>query len=98
MPEARLAREAGLCYGSLAMVTDFDVWHEDEEDVTLEQIQRVLHDNVETSRNVVRGLVSDDHSECDCAQGTSSAVMTHDIPAELASKLELILRAPGKEF
>src|SRR5699024_2490374 len=70
MPEARLAREAGLCYGSLAMVTDFDVWHESEEDVSLEMIQRVLAENAKTSQNVVRALASDTHPDCDCAAGT----------------------------
>lgn len=96
MPEARLAREAGLCYGTLAMVTDFDVWHEDEEDVTLETIQRVLSENVETARNVVRGLASESHPDCDCAVGTASAVMTHEIPDDLINQVELITRKPGK--
>lgn len=95
MPEARLAREAGLCYGSLAMVTDFDVWHETEDDVTLETIQRVLAENVETSRNVVRGLASDQHPGCDCAAGAANAVMTHDIPPHLQEGVDLILRTPG---
>ncbi len=95
MPEARLAREAGLCYASLAMVTDFDTWHEEEEDVTLETIQRVLAENTETARNVVRGLAGQDFPTCDCANGTASAVMTHDIPASLQPGIELILAAPG---
>lgn len=96
MPEARLAREAGICYGSLAMVTDFDVWHEDEDDVTLETIQRVLAENVETARNVVRGLAGETHPQCDCATGTAQAVMTHDIPDHLINRVELITRRPGK--
>ncbi len=96
MPESRLAREAGLCYASLAMVTDFDVWHESEDDVSLETIQRVLAENVETARNVVRGLASDAHPACDCAGGTTSAVMTHDIPDDLVNRVNLITRAPGK--
>ena len=50
MPEARLAREAGLCYAMLAMVTDYDVWHESEAPVTVEMVQRVLHDNVDAGR------------------------------------------------
>ncbi len=95
MPEARLAREAGLCYGSLAMVTDFDVWHQGEDDVTLETIQRVLAENIETARNVVRGLASEDHLACTCATGAASAVITHDIPEHLRAGIELILRAPG---
>lgn len=96
MPEARLAREAGLCYGTLAMVTDFDVWHEDEEDVTLETIQRVLAENAETARNVLRGLAAETHPNCDCAAGTANAVVTHDIPDDLANRVNLITRKPGK--
>lgn len=95
MPEARLAREAGLCYATLAMVTDFDVWHEDEEDVSLEQIQRVLAENAETSRAVVRGLAAEDHPTCTCAMGTASGIVTHDIPADLVNRVNLITRAPG---
>lgn len=95
MPEARLAREAGLCYASLAMVTDFDVWHETEEDVTLEAIQRVLAENVETSRNVVRGLAGEQLPTCRCAAGTADAVMTHEIPYHLREGIDLILRQPG---
>lgn len=96
MPEARLAREAGLCYGTLAMVTDFDVWHETEEDVTIEAVQRVLAENVETARNVVRGIATEPEPTCDCCAGFSSAVMTHHIAPEVAEWLELILRTPGK--
>lgn len=96
MPEARLAREAGLCYASLAMVTDFDVWHEDEEDVTLETIQRVLAENVETARNVVRGLVGEALPTCTCAAGTAESVMTHHISKHLVNRVNLITRKPGK--
>lgn len=96
MPEARLAREAGLCYGTLAMVTDFDVWHETEEDVTIEAVQRVLAENVETARNVVRGLATEPKTPCDCCAGASNAVMTHSLAPEIAARLDLILRAPGK--
>lgn len=96
MPESRLAREAGLCYASLAMVTDFDVWHESEDDVSLEAIHRVLAENIETTRNVVRGLASERLPECECAAGTASAITTHDIPADLANRVNLITRKPGK--
>lgn len=96
MPEARLAREAGLCYATLAMITDFDVWHESEDDVTLEAIQAVLSENVETSRNIVRGMVGESFPECSCAGETVSAIITHNPSEEAARKLELILRRPGK--
>lgn len=79
MPEARLAREAGLCYGALALVTDFDVWHESEDDVTLEMIQRVLADNVATGQAVIRGLASAGMPACDqaCADAAATAITTH---------------------
>lgn len=56
MPEAKLAREAEICYATVAMVTDFDCWHEDHEDVTVDQVIEVLMGNAEKGRNLVRAL------------------------------------------
>jgi 5'-methylthioadenosine phosphorylase len=56
MPEAKLAREAELCYASVAMVTDFDCWHPDEEDVAVTDILAVLSDNADRGRSLVSGL------------------------------------------
>lgn len=56
MPEAKLAREAEICYATVAMVTDFDCWHEDHEDVTVEQVIEVLVGNAEKGRRLVRAL------------------------------------------
>lgn len=56
-PEARLAREAGLCYAMLAMVTDYDVWHEEEEPVTVQVVIERLHRNAAAAQAVVRALV-----------------------------------------
>ncbi len=95
MPEARLAREAGLCYGTLAMVTDFDVWHETEEDVSIEAVRRVLADNIEVARNVIRGLAAEHRDPCPCAADSANAVMSHHRSPELEEKISLILRAPG---
>tara|TARA_B100000989_G_scaffold283932_1_gene250267 strand:+ start:204 stop:1055 length:852 start_codon:yes stop_codon:yes gene_type:complete len=53
MPEAKLAREAGICYSSLAMVTDFDCWHPDHEKVTIEQIISTLNENSSKALKVV---------------------------------------------
>lgn len=80
MPEARLAREAGLCYATLAMVTDYDVWHEIEEDVSVEVVIEVLHRNVEHGRNVVRELVRRGLPECDsrCRHALDGAIITDD--------------------
>jgi 5'-methylthioadenosine phosphorylase len=95
MPEARLAREAGICYGSLAMVTDFDVWHEDEEDVTIEIVQRVLSQNIGTGRSVIRRIAQSGLSTCtnDCANAAASSLTTHadHIAPDVRDRLAVIL-------
>lgn len=57
MPEAKLAREAELCYASVAMVTDFDCWHPDHDHVTVDQVVKVLHGNAEKARALVKALI-----------------------------------------
>jgi 5'-methylthioadenosine phosphorylase len=57
MPEAKLAREAELCYASMAMVTDFDCWHPDHDHVTVEQVVKVLFSNADRARALVRAVV-----------------------------------------
>jgi 5'-methylthioadenosine phosphorylase len=57
MPEAKLAREAELCYATVAMVTDFDCWHPDHDHVTVEAVVKVLFENADKARTLVRGLV-----------------------------------------
>lgn len=95
MPEARLAREAGLCYGMLAMITDYDVWHESEDDVTLAMIQRVLKENIETCRSVIRSLAQQGLPNCEhgCARAASAAVTTHTvhITPEIRERLSVLL-------
>ena len=95
MPEARLAREAGICYAALAMVTDFDVWHETEEDVTLELVRRVLSENVETGRNVIRSIANSGLPVCEhgCSSAAAAAITTHDdvIPAHLRERIDLLM-------
>lgn len=95
MPEARLAREAGMCFGILAMVTDFDVWNEDAEDVSYEAVMRVLADNVATGQAVVAGLAADDLPACNdgCQAGASAAITTRPdvVPAGTRERLKLLL-------
>jgi len=97
MPEARLAREAGICYAALALVTDFDVWHESEEDVTLEMIQKVLGDNVATGRALVASLARAGVPACEdgCRDAARSAIPTHDdaIADEIRERLDVLLAA-----
>jgi 5'-methylthioadenosine phosphorylase len=80
MPEARLAREAGMCYAMLAMVTDYDVWHEVEDDVSVEAVQRVLHDNAGVGRTVVQRMARAGLPECsgDCRHALEGAIITDE--------------------
>ncbi len=57
MPEAKLAREAELCYASVAMVTDFDCWHPDHEAVTVDQVVKVLFSNADKARALVKAVI-----------------------------------------
>ena len=57
MPEAKLAREAELCYATLALVTDYDVWHESHETVTVEAVIQNLLRNVATAKDVLRRVI-----------------------------------------
>src|SRR5215208_4886653 len=86
MPEARLAREAGLCYAMLAMVTDYDVWHESEEDVSVEVVNANLDANSESARAIARQLVASGLPEriCSCGSALEQAIMTSPdrIPAD----------------
>lgn len=69
MPEAKLAREAELCYSTVAMVTDYDCWHPNHEDVTVDQIIKVLLENADKAKTLVKHLVphvGHDAKACDC--------------------------------
>ena len=69
MPEAKLAREAELCYATIAMVTDFDCWHPDHDHVTVEQIVAVLLANAETAKGLVAHAVPLIAGDRGCPQG-----------------------------
>jgi 5'-methylthioadenosine phosphorylase len=96
MPEARLAREAGLCYGMLAMVTDYDVWHESEADVSVELLQQVLAANVDVGREVIRRIARAGLPVCSagCIRALDGAIITapdHVSPAA-AERVALFAR------
>jgi 5'-methylthioadenosine phosphorylase len=57
MPEAKLAREAEICYATVAMVTDYDCWHEGHEAVTVDQVVKVLFGNADKARNLVKSVL-----------------------------------------
>ena len=58
LQEAKLAREAEICYATMAMVTDYDCWREGHDDVTVDQVVAVLHQNAENAAKVVRAAVA----------------------------------------
>ncbi|MZG54667.1 MAG: S-methyl-5'-thioadenosine phosphorylase [Nitrospinae bacterium] len=92
--EAKLAREAGLCYSTLALVTDYDCWHIEEEPVTLEAVLEIMHKNVERAQMVVNELVPmlENADDCVCASSSKQAVVTDPskIPEKLKNDLSIL--------
>ena len=78
MPEARLAREAELCYAQMAMVTDFDVWHETEEPVTVDRVVANLQQNTDAAKQVVVALARAEltRDSCGCASALEHSIVT----------------------
>ena len=81
MPEARLAREAELCYASVAMVTDYDCWHPEHDSVTVETVIRVLLGNADKAKRLLvdaaRAIAGDAHgAECSCRRALDNALIT----------------------
>lgn len=103
LPEAKLAREAEICYAVLACSTDYDVWHETEEDVTAEMIIANLLRNVEVSRRAVRLALQQLPAvrDCGCAEALRDAIITplDRVPDETKRRLAPIIRKylPGRQ-
>src|ERR1700685_81265 len=78
LQEAKLAREAEICYATMAMVTDYDCWREGHDDVTIDQIVAVLHQNAENAAKVVKAAVKAMPAErvCACASALQYAILT----------------------
>ena len=81
MPEAKLAREAELCYATVAMVTDFDCWHPNHDDVTVEAIIKVLMTNADKARGMVKKVAPLLHADttapaCACRSALEHALIT----------------------
>jgi len=95
LQEAKLAREAEICYVTIAMVTDYDCWHPHHDSVTVEQIVSVLVKNAENAAKVVKATVSamPKARTCKCGRALAQAIMTDPakIPAATKQKLQLIL-------
>jgi 5'-methylthioadenosine phosphorylase len=95
LQEAKLAREAEICYATLALVTDYDVWHETEEDVTLEAVVAVLRENVAMARGILRRAVRAIPAArtCPCRHALRDAIITvrDRIPAATRERLRLLV-------
>ena len=91
MPEAKLAREAELCYATVAMVTDFDCWHPDHDAVTVQDIVKVLSQNADKAKRLVAGLARELPREHEpCPIGSDRALDTAIITAPQARDPELV--------
>ena len=91
MPEAKLAREAEICYATVAMVTDFDCWHPDHDAVTVQDIIRVLSTNAEKAKSLVARLAREFPREHEpCPIGSDRALDTAIITAPEARDPELL--------
>lgn len=93
-PEAFLAREAEMCYATMAHVTDYDVWHTSAEPVTVEMVIRTLNHNTEIAQQAIRNLAENlpETRTCTCQHALSTALITNPavIPAETRARLALL--------
>jgi len=89
MPEAKLAREAEICYATVAMCTDYDCWHEEEEDVSVSSVIEIMQTNVRKAKRMLHALLQDnvDTHACQCGQA-----LQHGIFADLKAADDDALR------
>jgi 5'-methylthioadenosine phosphorylase len=98
LPEAKLAREAEICYATIACATDYDSWHESEEPVTVEMVIGNLSANVANAQRILQEIASKipadrSHVECTCANSLATSIITDRarISAETKEKYNLLI-------
>ncbi len=95
LPEAKLAREAEICYAIIGCVTDYDSWMERSKPVTIGAILNVLYQNIDTAKKIIKLAVSriPEKRNCGCATALATAIVTAPelIPAEQKKKLNLLI-------
>jgi 5'-methylthioadenosine phosphorylase len=95
LPEAKLAREAEICYSTIALSTDYDCWHETHDDVTVDQVVAVVKKNVALAKSIIRGAAERIPAQrrCACGSAAQHAIMTapEAIPAAARERLGIIL-------
>lgn len=96
LPEAKLAREAEICYATLAFVTDYDCWHESAEPVTVEMVVVNLMQNAETAKSILKAAIAPatEKRSCQCGTALKDAIITsrEQIPANLKRELAPLVR------
>jgi 5'-methylthioadenosine phosphorylase len=95
LPEAKLAREAEICYASIACITDYDSWHEANEAVSVEAILTTMRHNIDFAKKTIKlaaGRVPQKRT-CGCANALAGAIVTNPaaIPADIKKKLDLLI-------
>lgn len=95
MPEAKLAREAEICYATLAAVTDYDCWHPQYETITIDMVIKNLQKNIENAKKILSAVIKNLSQErtCACSDALKYAIVTDRklIPKETKRKLSLII-------
>ncbi len=95
LPEAKLAREAEICYAIIGCVTDYDSWQERSQPITIDVILNVLHQNIDTAKKIIKLAVSriPEKRNCGCATALETAIVTDPelIPAEQRKKLNPLI-------
>lgn len=95
LTEAKLAREAEICYGIIALSTDYDCWHEHHDDVTVEAVVAIIKQNVEMAKNIIRHAVADISTRhaCSCPTAMQYAIISDKslIPQQTKQKLDIIV-------
>jgi 5'-methylthioadenosine phosphorylase len=95
-PEVFLAREAEICYATMAHVTDYDVWHESEESVTVDMVIRTLMKNVALAQETIKEIVTrtDETISCECENALKDALITNrnSIPSETKENIDLLVK------
>jgi len=96
LPEAKLAREAEICYAVIACVSDYDSWHEHKEPVTIDVVLDTLRHSSDIAKKIIKLAVArmPEKRDCECATALTTAIVTDPklIPAEQKKKLDLIIK------
>ncbi len=93
LPEAKLAREAEICYATIAMVTDYDCWHEEEESVSADMVMETMNKNIQAVKEILPEVIREISTipDCSCRHAAENAIVTDPslVPYETKRKLSL---------